>query len=132
MTRAFADTSAFYALLVSTDANHARAARTFQLLADSEAALLTTSYVLVETYALLQRRVGPGAVSAFRSDLAPLLDVVWVDAALHDLGLDWLFERGGGSVSLVDGTSFVVIRQQRIEDVFAYDRHFSAEGFHLL
>jgi predicted nucleic acid-binding protein len=72
MTSVFVDTSAIYALVLSTDANHLRSAKTFRSLAERQARLLTSSYVLVETYALLGRRVGLDAVAAFRADLAPL------------------------------------------------------------
>jgi len=39
---------------------------------------------MVETYALLARRLGLEAVRAFRSDLAPLLEVSWIDEAIHE------------------------------------------------
>lgn len=90
---------------------------------------MTTSYVLVETYALLQRRVGLEAVDALRRGFAPLLEVVWVDAPIHDQALDHLQERGTPSVSLVDTTSFVVMRARSIGRAFTFDAHFTDEGF---
>lgn len=50
MSRVFVDTLANLALLVATDAVHPAANREFARLAACEAALLTTSCVLVETY----------------------------------------------------------------------------------
>ena len=50
MSRVFVDTLANLALLVATDAAHPAANRAFARLAACEAALLTTSCVLVETY----------------------------------------------------------------------------------
>lgn len=132
MSEVFVDTSALYALLVADDANHPRARRAFDSLAAREAALTSTSYVLVETYALLGRRVGLEAVSAFRNDVAPLLEIEWVGPALHDDGLDLLIERGVGGLSLVDAVSFRVMRDRRLTDAFAYDRDFVAEGFSLV
>lgn len=128
MTAVFVDTSAAYALLVSTDSNHARAARTFAALAERKARLWTSSYALVETYALLGHRVGLDAVAAFRIDFAPLLDVVWVDAKLHDAALDLLLERDSRKLSLVDAVSFLVIKRRDMEEVFTYDRDFAREG----
>ncbi|MDG4596628.1 MAG: PIN domain-containing protein [Candidatus Contendobacter sp.] len=58
MNQVFVDTSAILALLVATDEAHPAAKMAFARLAAREAALLTTSYVLVETYALLGRRLG--------------------------------------------------------------------------
>ena len=128
----FLDTSAAFALLVSSDTNHQRAVESFGRLEARSATLVTTSYVLVETYALLGRRVGPEPVQAFRDDFEPLLEAVWVDRELHERGLGLLIERGKEDLSLVDAVSFLVIPRQGVEEVFAYDRHFEQEGFALL
>jgi predicted nucleic acid-binding protein len=132
VSRVFVDTSGLLALLLREDRGHERAARAFARLQDDQATLVTTSYVLVETYALLGRRVGLDAVRAFRDDFAPVLDVVWVDAQVHERGLDLVLERRDRAVSLVDAVSFVVMRDQAIEQALALDRHFAAAGFALV
>lgn len=131
MSAVFLDTSAVLALLVSGDRNHARARRAFQQLGTKEAQLLTTSYVLVETYALLRRRVGISAVRRVREDLEPLLDVVWIGAAEHRRGLDRL-ESGPRGLSLVDAVSLTVMEQRGLDRAFAYDRDFVRHGFELV
>jgi predicted nucleic acid-binding protein len=85
--------------------------------------------VLVETYALAGRRLGPAAVRAFRADFAPLVDVIWVDEALHEAGLDVLVARNRRQLSLVDAVSFAAMRQRGLHEVFALDPHFAEEGF---
>ena len=129
MSRVFVDTSAVIALLVATDEFHQTAKSAFASLSAREAPLLTTSYVLVETYALLGRRLGIDAVRGFREHFTPLLEVVWVNRDLHERALDMLLQRAYRTLSLVDVTSFLVIQDQKIEEVFAFDRHFSNEGF---
>lgn len=129
MSRVFVDTSALYALLDAGDASHAKARRGFERLRQREALLVTTSYVLVETCALVSRRLGLAALRGFREDLAPLLDVIWVDASLHEAALDQMFERRKATLSLVDAASFVAMRREQIDDAFAFDRHFDEEGF---
>jgi len=131
VNRVFLDTSAVLALLNPGDKGHRAAKRAFGNIRARRAALLTTSYVLVETYALLARRLGLEAVEAFRTDFEPLLDVVWVDADLHAAGLDLLLRRKARKLSLVDAVSFLVIRGERIDEVFARDAHFRREGFPL-
>ena len=128
MSRVFVDTSAACALLDAGDSAHGRARSAFERLRRREALLVTTSYVLVETCALVTRRLGLAALSGFREDFAPLLDVVWVDAAVHEAALDLLFERRRSSLSLVDAASFVTMRRGRIDDAFAIDRQFDEEG----
>lgn len=132
MTAVFADTSGLLALINDKDAHHAAAERAFRKLQTRQAPLLTTSAVLVETYALLGRRLGVEAVRAFRADFAPLLEVAWVDATLHEAGLDLLLKQRRRQLSLVDAISFVVMSRRRIHEAFAFDPHFEQEGFTLL
>jgi predicted nucleic acid-binding protein len=128
MTRVFVDTSALMALSVSGDAHHARSQRSLRALRDEQAELVTTSYALVETYALLGRRLGPDAVRAFREDFAPLLQVLWVDATLHDRALDRLLTLHLRDLSLVDAVSLEVIHAEQIDRVFAFDPHLLRDG----
>ena len=132
MNVVFADTSGLLALLNAKDENHERAARAFVNLGARQAALVSTSFVLVETYALLDRRLGLDAVRSFRADFAPLLDVVWVDDALHNAGLDLLLERRRRLLSLVDAVSLITMRQRNLAEAFAFDPHFQLEGFSLV
>jgi predicted nucleic acid-binding protein len=129
MSRVFVDTSAVLAFLSPTDESHEPARRAFERLQAREAPLVTTSFVLVEIYALLGRRMGLEAVETFRKDFAPLLEIVWVDADLHEAGLDLLSGRRIRDLSLVDAVSFLVMRQRRLDEAFAFDRHFRDEGF---
>jgi uncharacterized protein len=132
VTLVYADTSGLLALLNASDGYHPRAKRAFAGLRQQRASLIASSFVLVETYALLGRRLGLDAVREFRVSFAPLLEVVWVDEALHDAGLDLLLERGRRDMSLVDAVSFVVMRQKNVTSAFAFDAHFEEEGFSLI
>lgn len=131
MSRVFVDTSAIYGLLVESDSAHAAARQAFERLRAGETVLVTTSYVLVETYALLASRVGRSGVEAMRDGFAPLLRVVWIDEALHERALDLLLA-GPRDLTLVDTASFVVAREMQVDAVFAFDRHFEETGFTLV
>jgi predicted nucleic acid-binding protein len=132
MTAVFADTSGLLALLSGKDEHHAAAARAFRKLQARQSLLVTSSFVLVETYALLGRRLGVEAVRAFRADLSPLLEVVWVDATLHEAGLDRLLKHRRRQLSLVDAVSFEVMTRRGLGEAFAFDPHFEQEGFALV
>jgi len=132
MAKVFADTSALLALAVEGDRNHARAARALAGLAESQSALWTSSYVVVEHVSILQSRRGVGAVRAFVDHMLPQLEVHWVDEALHREALDLLLAVGRRRVSLVDCASFVLLRRERDPQVFAFDPDFEAEGFRVL
>lgn len=75
----FADTSALYALLVRDDLMHVRAKKCFAHFSKHAVQLLSSSFVLVETLALLQRRIGLEAVQDFNARIVPLIEILWVD-----------------------------------------------------
>jgi len=125
----FVDTSALVAVLHAADENHARAARSFRALLESDEELVTTSYVLVETVALLQHRFGLAAVRGFQDAVVPVLGVVWVDAELHAEGAAALLTAGRRELSLVDCVSFACMRRQGLTRAFHFDRHFRDQGF---
>jgi predicted nucleic acid-binding protein len=131
VTAVFVDTSALYALLVSTDRWHRSALHTMRSLRRLDAELITTSHVLVECYALLGARIGVHAVAALRDAIEPLLDVTWVDRDLHDRALDAVIS-AGGKPGLVDATSFLVMRERGINSAFTFDRDFETAGFSLV
>lgn len=126
---AFVDTSAFLAVLARDDKNHAKARRTWVQLVESQATLACTSYVIVETLALLQHRLGVAAARVFHEDIMPLLTVEWIDEELHRSGMTGLLTAGRRSLSLVDCVSFEVMRRRGITHAFAFDRHFGELGF---
>jgi predicted nucleic acid-binding protein len=125
----FVDTSALIAVLHAADESHAAAARTFRSLLESKEDLVTTSYVLVETMALLQHRFGLAAARSFHDDVQPVLGVVWVDAELHSEGTTALLIAGRRDLSLVDCVSFTCMRQHGLTKAFHFDRHFKEQGF---
>lgn len=127
----FVDTSALYAVLDRDDVNHAAAAAEYASLLD-RAALLTHSYVVVETSALVQRRLGMEGVRVLADDLLPACDLVFVDEALHRAATAALVAAGDRDVSLVDWTSFELMRQRGVSEAFAFDDDFSAQGFELV
>jgi len=125
----FVDTSALLAVLNSGDENHARASRSFRSLVESDEPLMTTSYVLVETVALLQHRFGLGAVRGFQDAVAPVLAVVWVDSELHAEGTAALLTANRRELSFVDCVSFACMRRHEVVRAFHFDRHFTEQGF---
>ena len=128
----FVDTSAFYAVLDAGDRYH-DSAREFLLQARSQALkLVSTSYVLTETIALVQRRGGLDPVRAFVSNIVPLLQVYWVEAEVHRAALAILLAAGQRELSLVDCVSFEVMRRFDIKQAFTFDRDFAVHGFECL
>lgn len=91
--------------------------------------LITSNYVLVESFALIQHRLGMEAVRGFQEDMLPLINIEWVNAETHKFGISVLLTVSKRKLSLVDCVSFEIMRTLGIKTVFAFDSHFSEQGF---
>jgi predicted nucleic acid-binding protein len=125
----FVDTSAFLAVLDADDENHQNAREKWKELISQNAVLVCSNYILVETLALIQNRLGMEALRAFQEDVVPLLTIHWVNESVHQVGVMGVLAAAKRKLSLVDCVSFDVIRQLGIKSVFAFDRHFKEQGF---
>ncbi len=128
----FVDTSAFYALMDAADQDHARSKARWTRLVDEDEAMVTTNYVLLETAALLQNRLGLEAVRVFQDDVAALCSIQWVDEGLHKSAVSGLLLSGNRKISLVDAVSFQVMREAGVDKAFCFDQHFRKQGFTVL
>lgn len=124
----FVDTSALYAAIDRDDDAHAAVAPALDGMLDRDW-LVTSSYVVAETAALVQGRLGMPAARDLLEQLVPALDVVWVDEDLHGASVVSHLAAGRRDISLVDHVSFEVMRRHAIRTALAVDRHFAAAGF---
>jgi len=124
----FLDTSAIYALADKADPNHADAYKKFDLALKSGEIFLVHNYVLVESAALLQARLGLQSALLFLKD-TKAFNMEWVDLALHQEALKELEKIGKRGISLVDCTSFVLMRRRGVKNVLAFDPDFQDQGF---
>jgi len=116
-------------MLDAGTAQHERAKAGWGRLLEDAEPLFTTSYVLVETYALAQARFGLAAVRTLQADVFPAIDIVWVDQDLHRAALAALLTAQRRNLSLVDCVSFEAMRRAGVLRAFAFDRHFAQQGF---
>jgi uncharacterized protein len=129
MIYVFVDTSAFFALLDADDAGHRRVKDAWAKLLQSDSFLVTSNYILLETLALIQTRLGMEAVRVFQEDIVPLLNIHWIDAPVHAAATSALLATGRKQLSLVDCSSFEIMRRGGIRKAFTLDRHFKEYGF---
>ncbi len=80
----------------------------------------------------MQRRLGMAATRVLLDDFVRSMTVVWVDAELHARATTALLAANRRDVSLVDWTSFEVMRERTMDVAFAFDEDFSKQGFTLL
>lgn len=127
--RIFVDTSGFFALLDRDDADHKKARKIWSDVLNPENTLITSNYVIVESFVLIQHRLGLEALRGFHEDMLPLINIEWIDAEIHKSGVSALLAASRRKLSLVDCVSFETMRTLGIKTVFAFDPHFAEQGF---
>jgi len=125
----FVDTSALLAVINTDDPNHTAARVTWAALTQDHQRLVTTNYVFLETFALVQRRHGLQVVTMLQQAVSSAISIHWIDATLHNAAIAALFTANRRQLSLVDCTSFQAMRQLGIDTVFAFDSHFAEQRF---
>jgi predicted nucleic acid-binding protein len=128
----FVDTSALLAILNADDRFHPPARDGWSQWVREGVALLTSNYVVIEATALTQRRMGVDAAVLLHEDVLPVVRVEWVAPALHRAGVSALLAARRRDLSLVDCTSFELMRRLEVRAAFTFDRHFAEQGFECL
>lgn len=130
--KVFIDTSAVFAVLDADDLNHQRAKKNWIDLIKTETTFISTNYILIESFALIQRRLGFKALKVFQNNVLPIIHIEWVNEEIHTSGVRALFQASQKKLSLVDCISFIVMRNLHLENAFTFDRHYQKEGFHCI
>ena len=103
-----------------------------QQLLSVEADLWTHNYVVLETTAVMQRKLGLHPTLLFLSELSDIATVRWVLPDIHDQAIEILTDRNVRTLSLVDCISFVLMENYGSTTAFGFDSDFLSEGFELL
>ncbi|WP_409854197.1 BTAD domain-containing putative transcriptional regulator, partial [Thermosynechococcus sp.] len=101
----------------------------FRRLLAARERLVTHSYVVVESGALVQRGLGLEAVRALCHGLLEVVHTVPVDEDLHRAALTALLASGRRDISLVDWTSFFFMQRKGLRKALAFDERFWEQGF---
>jgi len=107
----FVDTSALYAVLDADDSNHARARGVWADSLSDGTRLITSNYVMVETTALLQHRIGLDAVRVLAETVMPVLEVRYLGQDEHQTAMLAVLSANRRGLSLVDCSSFEIMRR---------------------
>lgn len=129
----FVDTSAIYALIDQEDGNHDAALEWLDhARREADAILVTHNYVVIESVALVQSRLGIPAVRNLIDGLLPVINIHFVDENLHGSATRAFLASAKRKLSLVDWISFEMMRDRSISQAFAFDRDFAAQGFKIV
>lgn len=129
------DTGAWYALADPQERHHAQALAQFARLTKGEhGGMITSDYILDETYTLFRMRLGIGPVNHLRSLLgqSSSVQVVRVSDTDFERSVDLLLAHEDKRWSLTDCTSFVLMQELQIGDALTFDHNFTEAGFRVL
>jgi predicted nucleic acid-binding protein len=127
----FVDTSGFYAFLDRTDSFHKRSKELF-LRAEAEGwHLLTSSFVVHESWAIIQARLGWDAVEDWLGCLVARCEVVFVDERIYELAAARARQARERRLSLTDCSSFEVMLLKNCREAIVDDAHFKKQGISL-
>ena len=129
---AFIDTSAFYALMDLSDKHHEEASRLWKSSLEKNIYFYTSNYIIIETLALLQNRLGFEAADIWYRDVLGIVEVLWIDNSHHNFAFELWLSLGRRKLSLVDCVSFATMRHHKIEKVSGFDKHFKEQGFEII
>ncbi len=131
---AFVDSGAWIALALSRDPLHGEAREQWQLLRGAGARLHTSVPVVIETFTFLDRNANRDVALAWKQSVDKRDLVVILPCELHDLDQAWEHVRRVDmhKLSLVDATSFVIMKRARIGLAWTFDHHFAKAGFRLV
>jgi len=127
----FVDTSAWYALQITDDANHHKAREIFPRLFNKYQGFLTSNHVIGETYTLLRTSKGYQEARSFLDILrqSPRVEEYFATHQIEREAFEFLHQYRDHPFSFVDGVSFCIMKREDIQDTFSFDSHFPAAGF---
>ncbi len=126
MSYIFVDTSAWYALLDTSDANHHAAVKFKDSLAHP---LMTSNYVVGEVITLVRNRPGyKAAVETGQKLWEYIADLIRVMPRDERKAWEIFVQYRDKNFSFTDCTSFALMERMGITEAFAFDEHFKQYG----
>jgi predicted nucleic acid-binding protein len=127
----YVDTSALLAIVDTKDAYH-ETAKEFWGQQVLIANFRSNNYVVVESIALIQNRLGLEAVQILVDQLLPVIEIDWLDVEQQKLAIQSVLTANRRNLSLMDCSSFETMRRLGIKTVFTFDEHFREQGFNIV
>jgi len=130
MAQTLVDTSAVYALLDRSDANHRKAVTLLRLLTRRGLTPVLSNFIVAESHALLLSRMGPKiARDWLTKQIWPIEPITVSD---EKKAREIIERYDDKTFSYTDATSFALMERLEIKDAFAFDAHFRQYGLRLL
>ena len=130
----FIDTGGFYALISPESPSHQLAVEIMQAAAEQRRRAITTDYVVDETATLLRARGLTKLLAEFfyLTEESQALMVEWTSPDRFAAARKFMLKHLDQEFSFTDCVSFVVMKELRLQEALATDRHFRIAGFNPL
>lgn len=127
----FIDTSFFKGIADERDDFYEDALKIWSHLSKENSHLLTSNFILDETFTLIRLRRKIGGAVGFRDLLSEsFTDLEMVRVTVEDEADAWeWFLKDWSALSFTDCTSFSVMKRLGVERVATFDKHFRQAGF---
>jgi len=128
----FVDTSMFKALVDEKDDFYKQAIQIWQRLKTQKTQLVTSNYMLDETFTLLRNRRGRIVVDKFRKSFLKVNEIKIIRVTIADEAGAWeWFLLDWSDLSFTDCVSFAMMKRLGIARVATFDQHFQRAGFEI-
>ena len=130
----FVDSGAWIALALSRDPLHGRAREHWDQLQGAGAKLHTSVPVIIETFTYLDRNANRDVALTWKDAISKPGVTKILPCEMRDLEQSWEYFRRTDlhKLSVVDATSFVIMKRARIRLAYAFDHHFAVAGFRMM
>ncbi len=127
----FMDTSAIVALFDKRDEHHSEAKALLEVIKKKRTKLLLSDYVFDESITTAMSNVGHDtAVKVGEFILGShIVEFVWLNTSLKMKAWDYFKRHSDKGYSFTDCTSFMLMKEKKINDYFAFDDDFNRVGF---
>lgn len=120
----------FYALVNENDRFHKQATQIWKKQKLQKVKLLTSNYILDETFTLIRQRRGRKVLDEFRKSLLKIYEVKIIRVTVADEAGAWDFILNDwADLSFTDCVSFAMMQRLEIKKALSFDEHFKRAGF---
>lgn len=128
----FVDTSMFKALVDEKDDFYKQAIKIWQKLKAEKTQLLTSNYILDETFTLLRQGRGKEVVDQFRKSLSKVYEIKIIRITVADEARAWeWFLNEWSKLSFTDCVSFAMMKRLKLLRVATFDKDFQKAKFQI-
>lgn len=129
----FVDTSGWGNLVDQSQPYHSLMVQLYRLAKQEKRKLITSNYVITEVVALFTNplKISRHNIIGFINSLknSPFVQIIHINQEIDDQAWILLESRKDKEWSLVDCSSFIIMKKRNILEAFTNDKHFEQAGF---